>query len=456
MKRWLSSNGYGVKLTNKEDVLKLRQKLIVTPKVNDTYNFKEPPSYYLYKRSLNDPDVTYIPKCFGLQHFGVPKEYNPSNGIYCPNLNFKGTLRDVQLQPAQEIINACEDPNRSGGILNLQCGGGKTVLGIYAACALKRKTLIIAHKDFLLTQWRERINEFAPDAVIGMIKANICDYENADIVLASIQCMSMKNYSSEILNQFGTMIVDEVHRSGTEVFSKALMCCTPRYSIGLSATVERKDGMENAFKWFVGDVVYSHKEQFDNVEVQRIKFKNLDQSYCQEYLINNTSPNMAKMINNIVECSSRNKLIVDIIVNQLQINPNRNVLLLSDRRGHLQEMKKLLSLQNIDSGFYMGGMKPNELEESSKKNVILATFSFASEGFDLPKLNTLILASPKSSIEQSVGRILRSKDESMHPLVFDICDQFSLFHALSKKRYTFYKQSKYKIINIKHDVNSQL
>ena len=92
-------------------------------------------------------------------------------------------------------------------------------------------------------------------------------------------------------------------------------------------------------------------------------------------------------------------------------------------------------------------MKPQALRDAQEKNVILGTFSMASEGMDIPKLNTMILASPKSDIVQSVGRILRQKKETRKftPLIIDIDDDFSTFKNQSKKRLAYYNKCKYDI-----------
>lgn len=445
---WLSPRGYAVMFDSMEEVNALRKELTAKPLVNKNYSFgKEAPTFLLFKKSLQQPCLTFVPKYFGLQRFGVPQTYRPSEGQNAPNLMFKGHLRPSQQEPADAIVEACKDPARSGGIINIQCGGGKTVLGIYAACMLKRKTLIVAHKDFLLSQWRERIHQFAPDAVVGIIKGNKCQTVDADFVLASIQCMSMKDYEEGMLRQFGTLIVDEVHRSGTEVFSKALMCCTPKYSIGLSATVDRKDGMENAFKWFIGDIVYSNKEHVKNVRVIRAIFNSEEEPYSNIVEISPGKPNMSRMINNITASRERNRWICDLLVSNADKEPRRKFLVLSDRRAHLRELQKMLEVSGrLECGFYIGGMKQCELEESAKKRIVLATFSFASEGFDLPSLNTLFLVSPKASVEQSVGRILRDKSSQVQPLIYDICDKFSLFYALGNKRRSLYKESGYEIV----------
>jgi len=90
----------------------------------------------------------------------------------------------------------------------------------------------------------------------------------------------------------------------------------------------------------------------------------------------------------------------------------------------------------------MGGMKEAQLQESSKKKIIFATFSQAHEGLDIPKLDTLILATPKGDVVQSCGRILRETGTKKHnPLIFDIIDNWGPLVAQSRKRKTFYNKS---------------
>jgi len=151
------------------------------------------------------------------------------------------------------------------------------------------------------------------------------------------------------------------------------------------------------------------------------------------------------MINNICNFKDRTDIIIKELIPLYEMG--RCILILSDRRNHLSEFHSILKEKNIDSGFYVGGMKPQELRESQEKNIILGTFSMASEGMDIPKLNTIILASPKSDIVQSVGRILREKKETrkFHPLIIDINDEFSIFINQSNKRLMFYNKCNYDI-----------
>ena len=101
-------------------------------------------------------------------------------------------------------------------------------------------------------------------------------------------------------------------------------------------------------------------------------------------------------------------------------------------------------------------MKPNDLRDSQEKDIILGTFSMASEGMDIPKLNTILLVSPKSDIVQSVGRVLREKPEQRthNPLIIDFLDtypNFSVFQRQYKKRFAHYNKMKYNISIHKED-----
>jgi hypothetical protein len=162
------------------------------------------------------------------------------------------------------------------------------------------------------------------------------------------------------------------------------------------------------------------------------------------------------MINNISEYEPRNLFINHLI--QKEYEMGRKILILSDRREYLNKTKQWLNshLKSSCAGLYVGGMKPSELRISQEKDIILGTFSMASEGMDIPKLNTIFLASPKSDVIQSIGRILREKADvrKFHPLVIDIKDihpNLSLFTKQCDKRIQYYKKSNHDIYLYKQD-----
>lgn len=259
-----------------------------------------------------------------------------------------------------------------------------------------------------------------------------------------MQTLSIKSYDENVFSSFGMVLIDEVHRTGTEIFSKALLKVNFLYALGLSATVVRKDGMTKVFTWFIGDIIHKQKRKPETVQVQILEYYSPNPDYCQEESIGNGKLNLSRMLNNICNFKERTKFIVLYIQ---KLEKDRRILILSDRKSQLNDIASLLSECDIDYGFYIGGMKQAQLKISETKTVILATYSFASEGFDVKDLDTLILASPKTDIEQSVGRILRLKEEDRMrvPLVIDVVDMFSVYKKQVEKRVKFYKRFQYDI-----------
>lgn len=329
------------------------------------------------------------------------------------------------------------------------CVTHNTTLAIHVICALSKKTLIVCHKDFLLQQWKERIEQFTNGAKIGLLKAKTIDVEDKDIVLASLQSLSMKDYDENIFKDFGLFIADEAHHFPAEVFSKALKKVNFKYSLGLTATLIRKDGLTKVLKWYIGDVVYRAKDRKDELQVHLIEYYDPNPSYSLEVKSFNNKLNVSKMINNICDYQPRIDFIIDKLNNVLKKEPDRKVIILSDRRNHLELLQQAITKMGYESAFYVGGMKQNELKQSEQKQIILATYHIAAEGFDCPGLDTLILASPKSDVVQCIGRIQRTPQNLRKhtPLVLDIVDNFSLFARQGKKRYAYYQSCNYFVDN---------
>ena len=111
-----------------------------------------------YRESLNK---FYVPHYYGVEKFGKPKEYKVSEGLAI-DLVFAGTLRDYQEPVVNKFINHCLSNQCGGGLLELFCAWGKTSGSLYILSKLKKKTLVIVHKEFLMNQWIERIQQFLP------------------------------------------------------------------------------------------------------------------------------------------------------------------------------------------------------------------------------------------------------------------------------------------------------
>ena len=387
----------------------------------------------------------YVPRYFGQEMFGIPKENKITEGDNM-SIHFHGKLRDVQEPVVEKFLNHVKDGG--GGLLELPCGFGKTSISLYIASQLKKKTLVIVHKEFLMNQWIERIQQFLPQAKIGRIQGPVIDIEGKDIVLAMLQSLSMKDYPASLFDCFGFTIIDEVHHISSEVFSCALFKLVTKYMLGLSATMNRKDGTTRVFKMFLGNVVYKKERSKDEeVIVRGITYETNDEDFNETKYDFRGNPAFSTMISKLCTFSHRSEFMLKVLVDMLHENPNQQIMILAHNKNLLTYLHDAIKHRNIASvGYYVGGMKESALKESETKKVIIATYSMAAEALDIKSLTTLIMATPKTDIEQAVGRILREKHSQ--PIVVDIIDKHDIFQKQWLKRKRFYKSQNYKIIEI--------
>jgi superfamily II DNA or RNA helicase len=440
---WLSTRGYAIRKSSQSEteLASLKKQLTLTPKTIPGYDLTPSETYYAY---LESESALYVPKAFGLEKFGAP-EVSKLPVAQSTVFEFAGVLRPEQVIACQTVLDACKDPCRLGGLLCLPCGGGKTACGLWLIAQLGVKTMVVAHKEFLLQQWRERIEQFLPKATIGLIKAQNVKVDDCDIVLASLQSLSMKDYPPELFKGFGCVLYDEVHRTSAKVFSQVFRKVVTNYTLGLTATPDRKDGLTPIFQWNIGDIAFKQLSRSDTVQVEVLKYFANDLNYNEVPTIISGKPNISRIINNITTYEPRNQVITKKLLDLAALG--RRILVMSDRRNQLESLKRLLG-SNVTSGFYWGGMSPKELKESENKQIILCTYKYAEEGLDLKDMTTLVLASPKTDVVQFVGRILRQKDLPHPALVIDLVDDFSVFPNQFRKRMTYYRSCKFEILEL--------
>jgi superfamily II DNA or RNA helicase len=386
----------------------------------------------------------YVPRYFGEELFGPPKTNKITEGDDI-NLEFKGILRDTQVPVVDTYLQHIE--KGGGGLLELPCGFGKTSVSLNIISRLKKKTLVIVHKEFLMNQWIERIQQFLPTARIGKIQGQVIDIDNKDIVLAMLQSLSMKDYPATLFDSFGFTIIDEVHHISSEVFSCALFKLVTKYMLGLSATMNRKDGTTKVFKMFLGEVIYKLERSKDETLIVRgIIYQTKDEEFNELELDFRGQTAASKMLSKICNYNYRSEFILKVLRDMLIENPKQQIMMIASYKNILSYMFDAIKHHNICTvGYYVGGMKESALKESEGKQVVLATYSMAAEGLDIKSLTTLFMITPMTNIEQSVGRILRQKHE-FDPIVVDIIDSHDNFQKQWSKRKSFYKKQNYKII----------
>ena len=318
MNTYLGQKGYTI---NKNELsiekqVQIRNELTIKPftmgsPLNDTKTFPA------YRESQNK---FYVPHYYGVDQFGPPKHYKISEGNDI-NLEFNGKPRDYQEPVINKFLEHCEKVCYGGGLLELHTGWGKTCAGLYILSKLKKKTIIIVHKEFLMNQWIERIQQFLPKAKIGKIQGPIIDTENKDIVLCMLQSLILKDYDQKIFDDFGLTIIDEVHHISSQSFSNSLFKIVTKYMLGLSATMNRKDGTTDVFKMFLGDVIHKAERKNDFlVEIRAINYMVDDDEFNEIILDFRGKPQNSSMISKICEYNRRTEFIIKILCDFIQVD----------------------------------------------------------------------------------------------------------------------------------------
>jgi superfamily II DNA or RNA helicase len=450
---YLGKKGYTIlkSFISKEDEEFLRKELFVKPVVmGATFAASNEVAFPVFRENSNK---MYLPRFFGIERYGRPNkcEVDPGDDISVP---FVKSLRDYQDKIVDVYMKHCENnlcsqhlEKGNGGILEVPCGAGKTVMALKIISLLSKKTMILVHKEFLMNQWIERIAEFLPSARIGKIQASTFDIQDKDIVIGMIQTLYDKEYSADTFSSFGLTIIDEVHRIGSEQFSRTLFKTITPYMLGISATVERKDKLTKILYWFIGNKIYSEgRKGEDPVSVRAIEYKTNDTEFNQVEVDFRGNTKYSTMITKLCAFGPRSDFILRVIKDLLEETDNQ-IMILCHNRSLLSYLFDGVKHRNLASvGYYVGGMKQVSLQETEEKQIVLATYAMAAEALDIKTLATLVMVTPKTDITQSVGRILRVKHES--PIIVDIVDSHEIFQNQWTQRRRFYKKCNYRILYI--------
>jgi superfamily II DNA or RNA helicase len=283
---------------------------------------------------------------------------------------------------------------------------------------------------------------------VGKIQGPLFEVEGKDIVIGMIQTLHSRDFNIDAFSCFGLTIIDEVHRIGSEEFSKTLFKTVTPYMLGISATVERKDRLTKILYMFIGKKIYSEERTDDDqVHVRAIEFKTNDSVFNQTEYDFRGSPKYSTMITKLCEYGPRSDFIITVISDLLKENPEKQIMILAHNRALLTYLydgiRHRISQEENTVGYYVGGMKEKDLKITEGRRIVLATYAMAAEALDIKTLSTLVMATPKTDIEQSVGRILRTRGQN--PIVVDIVDSHDYLKGQWNKRKTFYKKCNYKI-----------
>lgn len=319
--------------------------------------------------------------------------------------DFRFELRASQ----QEVYDKIDD----NAVINAFVSWGKTFTALAIAAKLGQKTLIVTHTIALRTQWESEIKKVfgITPGVIGSGQFNI----NSPIVVGNVQTLYKKRENIDKL--FGTIIVDECHHIPANTFNRIVDTSYARYKIGLTGTVERKDGRHVLLPDYFGFSRFTPPREnymVPSVDVIQTKIRFMDGARTP----------WAIRVNDLVAQEEYGELIA--LLAATYHRKGHKVLLLSDRVTFLKRIAATLGNHcEIITGENSTEDRNAKIERinAGEVNILLGTQSIFSEGISVNPLSCLILATPVNNtplLTQLIGRVVREYPNKISPVIVDI------------------------------------
>lgn len=270
----------------------------------------------------------------------------------------------------------------------------KTVCSLKLIADIGRTAIVIVHKSFLMNQWVERIKEYFDigEDEIGIVRQDRCQYEGRKIVVAMAQSLLSRNYPTEFYHYFGTLVVDEVHRFAAPTFRQTIVMFPARYRIGVTATPNRADGLQSVFESHIGKIRARGEKRKVKPEIKQIPadFSIASERPFKDY---RGKVNLTKVVSAIIESETFNRQVARLAVKAA--SAGRKLIIFSDRVKHLETLETFIKTEmakqgkRFTIGFYIGGMKEEELAISATRHIILATYAMACLPLNQPYRNPI-------------------------------------------------------------------
>lgn len=318
-------------------------------------------------------------------------------------------------------------------------GSGKTVAALNAIGHARLTALAIVPNIGLAYQWKEeavRHLGFSPEDV-GIVGDGFEQWEDRKLVVAVINSVVMRSLDHRFYNRFGVVVWDEAHRLGAQEFSKSMALFPARYKLAMTATPDRRDGMSEVIFNYFGKPSAIAKAPALATTCWCIRFPLIGNIDWLKRCRNDVRP--MKWLSGL---EKRNEMLVNLIFDLYQ--RDRQIIVMSRFIAHLEVLHDLCVKRGIPRevmGPYTGKWRGKKLGKGyldkvkAEAQIQFASYSKAKEGYDCPRLDAGVEATPVADNVQGIGRIRRPLQDKKKPLWFTILDLNTiLFDRYSKAR----------------------
>ena len=385
------------------------------------------------------------------------------------HVEFIGKLKESQIPAVEKLLQY------DNGILNAATAFGKTVVCCNVIAKRQVSTLILLQSSALMEQWQEALTKFLhideelPEyetptgrkkrrkSVVGKLQGTH-DSTTGIIDIAMVGSVCKNGEYHRRLKEYGLILVDECHHAASDTIVDILQEANTKYVYGVTATPFRGDGLEKMNYMLLGPIRYKYtsKDRAKEQGIEHLVYPRFTRAVAPRFSQDKMHPNEAYEI--IRNNEDRDELIIRDV--KQCVEDGRTLVVLSKYVEHSQRLYQRL-LNYADKVFLLSGRNSKKEHKdilkqmnqvTSKESVILvATGKLIGEGFDYPRLDTLIMATPvawKGVVEQYAGRLNRDYDGKKNVIIYDYVDShISMFDRMYHKRLKAYKQIGYDIFS---------
>ncbi|KAI4180319.1 MAG: hypothetical protein L6R41_007306 [Letrouitia leprolyta] len=410
-------------------------------------------------------------RCLEL-NYPVLEEYDFKNDETNPML-------DIDLKPIAKIRDYQEKSLRKmfgnnrarSGIIVLPCGAGKTLVGITAACTVKKGVIILCTSSMSVVQWRNEFlkwSNISPNDIAIFTSDNKEKFSGSTGIVVSTYSMvtqtRARSHDAQKMMDFltsrewGLMILDEVHVVPASIFRKVTHSIATHSKLGLTATLLREDDKITDLNFLIGPKLYEANwmELADQGHIAKVQCAEvwcpMTTEFFQEYLRETSRKRALLYIMNPRKFQACQFLI------DYHERRGDKVIVFSDNVYALQ--RYALKLKK----FYIYGGTPQaerlrvleNFQHSDQVNTIFLS-KIGDTSLDLPEATCLIQISShygsRRQEAQRLGRILRAKrrnDEGFNAFFYSLVSKDTQEMYYSSKRQAFLVDQGYAFKVITH------
>lgn len=339
-------------------------------------------------------------------------------------------LRDYQRTAIERLVDGWRGQQNRLAVI-LPTGAGKTVVFSHLAHLMHRqhgvRTLIIAHREELITQAAAKVRAVAPHLNVGIVKAAKDEHQDADVIVGSIQTLAVRR-RREAITGIGLIIVDEAHHAAADTYVEVLKHFGGWGGLpvaGFTATMGRTEG-GLAEIW--QEVVYQRDilEMIRDRHLVDVKGKAVTvEGLALDDVTSRGGDFQEGQLGQAMDDAGAAQVVADAYTEHAADRPG---VVFCPTVATAHTMADAMNAVGIPTGVVFGAMPGTEradvLERYSTGELqVLSNCQVLTEGFDAPWASCAVIARPTRSAPlyvQMVGRVLRPFKGKADALVLDV------------------------------------